>query len=209
MSSEEATIAGRNSPSTQPDTESDKRVDTVGSMSTAEENAPSELPLDIVFELLKNRRRRRVLRYLEEEADTADLGTLAEALAAEENDKSIGALSSSERKRVYICLYQCHLPKLDDAGVIEFDSDRGTICKSDATSELIAYLDRLRVSTDEADTGTDETVWPARYFGFTFAGGGMYVLQSVFFPSALLSLLLVASLIGGVLVISSLHLAGL
>lgn len=166
-----------------------------------------ELPLDVIFELLKNQRRRRVLRYLEEESGTVDLGTLAEALAAKENDTSPRALSSSERKRVYIGLYQCHLPKLDDADIIEFDSDRGTITRTARTLDLQAYLDRLRL-LDEADSDadTDADGWPTWQFGLTLAGGGMYLFLAAFLPSALLSFSLVGLIVVGLLGTSVAHL---
>ncbi|MFB6358651.1 MAG: hypothetical protein ABEJ96_06540, partial [Thiohalorhabdaceae bacterium] len=58
------------------------------------------------------------------DARRAELGDLAEHIASIENDKPEVALSSTERKRVYVALYQCHLPKMDDIGVIDFDEDR-------------------------------------------------------------------------------------
>jgi len=42
-------------------------------------------------------------------------------------DSAPEKLTSRERKRVYVGLYQCHLPKMDGVGVIEFDKNRGTI----------------------------------------------------------------------------------
>lgn len=98
--------------------------------------------LSLIFEILKNRRRRRVLRYLLEGDGQSTLGTLAEHLAAIENDKPEQLLSSQERKRVYIGLYQCHLPRMDMAGVIEFDRHRGTVELADWASSLTPYVKR-------------------------------------------------------------------
>lgn len=44
-----------------------------------------------------------------------------------ENDTTVKRLSSDQRKRVYIGLYQCHLPKMDKLGVVEYDKNRGRI----------------------------------------------------------------------------------
>jgi DNA-binding transcriptional ArsR family regulator len=99
-----------------------------------------ELSLDTVFEILKNRRRRDILQYLWEHEGTANIGELAEHIAALENDIDVAALSSSQRKRVYIGLYQCHLPKMDDAGIVAFDKHRGTVELNDAAEELTPYL---------------------------------------------------------------------
>ncbi|MFD1515787.1 DUF7344 domain-containing protein [Halomarina rubra] len=98
------------------------------------------LPLDTVFEILKNRRRRDILQYLWQHEGTANIGELAEHIAALENDIDVAALSSSQRKRVYIGLYQCHLPKMDDAGIVAFDKHRGTVELRDAADELTPYL---------------------------------------------------------------------
>ncbi|WP_199268380.1 DUF7344 domain-containing protein [Halomarina oriensis] len=101
---------------------------------------PPRLPLDTVFEILKNRRRRDILQYLWQHEGTANIGELAEHIAALENDIEVSALSSSQRKRVYIGLYQCHLPKMDDAGIVDFDKHRGTVELCEAASELTPYL---------------------------------------------------------------------
>ncbi|RQG91259.1 ArsR family transcriptional regulator [Natrarchaeobius halalkaliphilus] len=99
------------------------------------------LSKDVIFELLKNRRRREVLAYLLEAEETVTLGELAEQIAAWENDTEVNALSSDQRKRVYVALYQTHLPKMDDAGIVEYDQDRGLITLSDNADLLMMYLD--------------------------------------------------------------------
>lgn len=98
------------------------------------------LSLDVVFELLHVSRRRDVLRYLEENNGTAALDELAEFIAAKENGIEEWELSSSQRKRVYIGLYQCHLPKMDDAGVIDYDQPRGTVELEPVAAQLYPYL---------------------------------------------------------------------
>jgi hypothetical protein len=107
---------------------------------TESENS-DRLSKDVIFELLKNRRRREVLAYLLEADETVTLGELAEQIAAWENDTEINALNSDQRKRVYVALYQTHLPKMDDAGIVEYDQDRGLITLSDNADLLMMYLD--------------------------------------------------------------------
>lgn len=81
------------------------------------EQNTDDLELGEVMELLRARRRRVVLDYLEreEEARFADLVDYAA--------REIHGLgySNDERKRLYVALYQNHLPKLDDYGVVEFE----------------------------------------------------------------------------------------
>ncbi|MFW5963444.1 MAG: DUF7344 domain-containing protein [Natronomonas sp.] len=102
----------------------------------------SSVPLDVVFGLLKNERRRLVLKFLEESDGGTSLSDLAEHIAAEENGKAVSALSSQERKRVYIGLYQCHLPQMDDSGAVEFDKNRGTVRDGPNIDQFLEYLER-------------------------------------------------------------------
>ena len=104
---------------------------------TVEANA---LPKDELFHLLQNERRRRALRYLRSHDGVVDMRGMAEYIAALENGVEIRELTSAQRKRVYVGLYQCHLPKLDEAGVIEYDKDRGTVAWSPLADQLAPYL---------------------------------------------------------------------
>ncbi|WP_226007318.1 DUF7344 domain-containing protein [Natrinema salinisoli] len=109
--------------------------------SVADADGDERLSKDVIFELLKNRRRREVLAYLLEADETVTLGELAEQIAAWENETEVDALSSDQRKRVYVALYQTHLPKMDDAGIVEYDQDRGLISLADNADLLMMYLD--------------------------------------------------------------------
>jgi hypothetical protein len=129
------------------------------------------LELDQVFEILKNQRRRYVLKYLKEVDDTVSMSDLAEEIAAWENDKEVSQLSSSERKRVYVGLYQCHLPKMDSMDVVSFNKPRGRI-------ERGANAD---VFDDYIDTGTEseDPAW-FRIHALTAAGtAGVFALALV------------------------------
>lgn len=126
------------------------------------------LSLDQKFELLKNQRRRRALRYLIETGDSATTGELAETIAAKENGIDESMLSSSQRKRVYIALYQAHLPKMDDYGVVDFNQARGTITLDETASELEEYL------IEEDPIENSPSKWWSRYLGIAVVGGVGY-----------------------------------
>lgn len=100
-----------------------------------------DLSDDEIFDVLYNRRRRDVLSYLREHDGTATASDLAEYIAAKENDTTVRQLSSSTRKRVYVGLYQNHLPMMDDVGVIEYNKNRGTVRLRDSATQLGPYLD--------------------------------------------------------------------
>jgi hypothetical protein len=98
------------------------------------------LSKDTMFEILKNQRRRDALAFLEQEDGATTLSDMAEFIAARENDTTVAQLTSSQRKRVYIGLYQCHLPKMASAGIVDFDKNRGTIRLLEAAEQLDPFL---------------------------------------------------------------------
>lgn len=112
-----------------------------------EEQLPGTLPLDQVFGILKNQRRRHVLKYLKEADGEVTLSEVAEQISAWENDKDVSQISSSERKRVYVGLYQCHLPKMDAMDIVSFNKPRGIIELGKNTDEIYKYIDM----SDEPD----------------------------------------------------------
>jgi hypothetical protein len=135
----------------------------------------SELELDQVFEILKNQRRRYVLQYLDEVEGTVSMSDLAEEIAAWENDKQVSQLSSSERKRVYVGLYQCHLPKMDGMGVVSFNKPRGLIERGPNATVFDQYVN--------ADSNDDGQAWyrlhaVAATAGFAVLASGI-LLQAV------------------------------
>jgi DNA-binding transcriptional ArsR family regulator len=121
-----------------------------------------ELSLDNVFAILKNERRRRVLHYLRDEEQRVTLSDLAEHIAAIENDTSVQSITSSQRKRVYVGLYQCHLSKMDDMDIIDFNKDRGIVEIGDNAPQLFEYLD----GSDEEQANHTEL-----FFGIGLLGG--------------------------------------
>lgn len=78
---------------------------------------------DEVFKLLGCRRRRLVLRYLLTDDEGSSVRDIARYVAAWENDAEPDTVSSSDVHRVYVSLYQYHLPKIGACGLIQCDSD--------------------------------------------------------------------------------------
>ena len=113
-----------------------------------------------VFDVLSNPRRRFVLYYLREIDDTVELNELAKAIAAWENDTDESELTDQDRKRVYVSLYQTHIPKLTDVGLVEYDQDSGTVHLTDRTSVIDDYL------TDSQSS----IPWHYLYLGLSAAG---------------------------------------
>lgn len=166
--------------------------------SVTESTDSERLSKDVIFELLKNRRRREVLTYLLEADETVTLGELAEQIAAWENDTEVNALNSDQRKRVYVALYQTHLPKMDDAGIIEYDQDRGLITLADNADLLMMYLDTDSHRQDRWD----------RWYAATSVLGALVVGAAVIGLPPLTSvptIAISAAVVAAFLVISSAH----
>lgn len=108
---------------------------------SGEERSPDEPSLDDIFGVLKNSRRRSVLRYLRENGRQATLSDLAEHIAAKENGTTRDQLTSSQRKRVYVGLYQCHLQKMEDAGVVDYNQSRGHVALTDQADRFEEYIE--------------------------------------------------------------------
>lgn len=107
----------------------------------AQESEPASPSRDTVFEVLSNERRRYVLRALREREDAVEIGPLAEQVAAWENDIAVKEITYEQRKRVYTALQQSHLPKMDEAGALQFDKNRGTVAPAEDISAFDIYLE--------------------------------------------------------------------
>lgn len=134
-------------------------------------NPSLELKEDQIYHLLQNERRRNILRYLHNLDGQVAMRDLAEQVAAWENDTTVQALSSSERQRIYIPLYQSHLPKLDEEGIIEYDQSRGTVRKTSAADMLYNYLEPAETEVDDESDGENEHLrWVYHYLGTSGVG---------------------------------------
>ena len=127
------------------------------------------MPPDAVFDILRNDRRRAVLRYLKRrDARSATLDEMATHIAGRENDVDVSRVSSTQSKRVYFALYQSHLPKMDDVGIIDYDRNRGII-EPKGLSHLEPHLSII----DGNEQGTES--WLV-VFGILVASGLLLAL---------------------------------
>ena len=104
------------------------------------ERPPEELELDDAFNILSNSRRRYILYYLYNKEGPATIDQLAGQIAAWENEIPVEELDDTARRRVYVSLYQTHLPKLDDFGIADYDRDAGQVELTDRADEIVRYL---------------------------------------------------------------------
>jgi hypothetical protein len=92
-----------------------------------------------IHELLRNSRRRRVLKQLQERVGVVTVRALAEVIAELETGES--PPPRRIRDSVYNSLHQTHLPKLDAYGVVDYDTDRKTVALRREVRQVDLYME--------------------------------------------------------------------
>ncbi len=139
----------------------------------------TELSRDQVFELLKSLRRRYAVHYLRRENCTVDLADVTDHVAAWEYNTTPADLLNEQRKRVYISLYQTHIPALANAGVIDYNPETREI---QPTNRIQIFDDYLNVFTRPIRP------WNRYYCGLAL--GSVLLFTGIwiqFYPVAILS----------------------
>jgi len=135
-----------------------------------------ELSEDEIFDLLSNRRRRYVLNYLLRVDRPVSIQELSKQLAMWEFDVEPDELTDQQEKRIYVALYQTHIPKLEDAGVVEYDSDASLVELTGEATQLQPYVE---------DGSLQERPWPWYYLAV--AAIGLVAYLSVQFGTPVVS----------------------
>ncbi|WP_306058229.1 DUF7344 domain-containing protein [Natronococcus wangiae] len=117
------------------------------SLTTPATNARDET--GSTFDLLADRRRRIVLRYLEESDARVSMDDLADHVALEERPGESGPVADlgdallGTRRRVRVALRHVHVPKLDAADAVDFDPDANTVSLREPGAKLLGQLDSI------------------------------------------------------------------
>lgn len=83
--------------------------------------------LDAVYAALGDARRRRIVLALDRLGEPIGVEELAACLADRDARTDPGGATASDRRSVQLSLYHSQLPKLADAGVVEYDPEEGTV----------------------------------------------------------------------------------
>jgi hypothetical protein len=135
---------------------------------TDDGSGESNLSPEDTYEVLSNARRRHIIHYLLQQEGGISLRELSRQVAACENDIEPAAVTSKQRKRVYTALHQSHLPKLDDTGIVEYDSDRSMVSPTERVSDLRLY---------HGAVPEDEIPWSVYYTCIGLVCGGSALLS--------------------------------
>jgi hypothetical protein len=92
-----------------------------------------------IHDILRNDRRRLALRSLRENGESLSVRDLSEAVATRETGES--PAPRDKRRSVYVSLHQTHLPKLDDLGIVEYDTDEKEVRLRDRAAEITTYME--------------------------------------------------------------------
>ncbi|MFC7227436.1 hypothetical protein N0B31_08480 [Salinirubellus salinus] len=100
----------------------------------------TELDAAEIHDVLRNDRRRLSLDCLREaEGGVMSVRDLSEAVATLETDED--PPPRNKRQSVYVSLHQTHLPKLDDLGIVVYDSDAKEVRLQNKMREVEVYMD--------------------------------------------------------------------
>lgn len=102
-----------------------------------------------LFDVLGNRRRRYVIWCLHQEKCPVKSSELAETIAAWEEATDREQVPSSLYQSIYNSLYQTHLPRLEAAGVVEFDQSRNLVYPTARMAEVELFIDSAVPRTDD------------------------------------------------------------
>lgn len=124
-----------------------------------------------MFEILRNSRRRAVFSILRTRGGELSVKELSTRVAAREYDVPPAELSPEQYKRVYTGLYQHHLEKMANMGVIDFDKAENIVRLHEVASQFAPYLDGdQRLGAGRIEFGIAVTVASIVILGATGIG---------------------------------------
>lgn len=151
----------------------------------AEPETDESLSIDTILDVLSNQRRRYVIAYLSRAGPVVEVPELTDSLARYEAADPEEEVSAKERKRVYVALYQCHLPLLDKHNVVEFKKKESAVVAGGNLNVVFRCLTSFSEATDGGASSTSS----ARYFSLVLwtalTAGGISIFTSSLVVSGL------------------------
>ena len=130
-----------------------------------ERETSASLKLTEVFHLLQARRRRELIRFIcdLDPDETVSVREIAKEIAAIENDTTPSQVRNKQYRTCYNALCQQHLPALDEAAIVTYDSDRQYISRAHNSTAArvtleVATSPILRLFLNQNGCGDDSPV---------------------------------------------------
>lgn len=108
---------------------------------TLDEPESTDLAEEDIHDVLRNRRRRLVIDTLHELGGPVSVRDLSERIGAAESNQD--PPPRNVKQSVYVSLLQTHLPKLDELGIIEYESNGKTVQVADGMADVSVYLETV------------------------------------------------------------------
>lgn len=100
----------------------------------------SKIDGDLVADAMSDRLRRRILSILQDVEARLSLADLARELERREADGPASDVHWEQIRQFHLVLYHTHVPKLADAGLVDFDVDERTVAPVALPADVEARL---------------------------------------------------------------------
>lgn len=117
-------------------------TDTTSGVANRSTSRATTFSGDTLAELLADRRRRYLLHALRNADGEVPLDELAHKTAAWETEQSVADVSAAAVERVHVSLYHNHVPRFEEAGFVEYDSETDAVALTDDGAAIAPLLNR-------------------------------------------------------------------
>lgn len=112
-------------------------------------NSEQRMTTETALELLTNQQRRQILRRVADTPDGTTVNQLTQHLRGTDSLQPDGNGSVEHRG---IELHHLHLPKLQDANVIEYDTNQGTVHRGAEFQDVLRLLEAIDDHQEETSS---------------------------------------------------------
>lgn len=112
-------------------------------------NSEQQISTETALKLLTNQQRRQILRRVADTPDGTTVDQLTQHLRGSDSLQPDGNGSVEHRG---IELHHVHLPKLQEANVIEYDTDQGTVHRGREFQDVLSLLELIDDHREDIST---------------------------------------------------------
>ena len=109
-----------------------------------EDDRGGSLGVSEILTLLSDRYRRHALACLDGLPAPVSIEGLTDQVAGREFQQPPDNVSMIKRTQIATALHHTHLPKLEEAGIIEYDTNEGEVTEINIDQTLESFLDKVR-----------------------------------------------------------------